>query len=165
MYLQATANRTGEDMNATARDPIEWFSDLIHLEITLWNQIDTKLREDHSLSLAMFWPLYVVGRDPDGTLRVGELAQQLGLTVGGTSKIVDRVEQAGLFQRVPDAADRRASRVGLTETGRRKLAATSETCEAWLSATFGAALDADQQQAMHEFIGRLLDVINGEGPS
>ncbi len=144
-------------MGATSVDPIEWMSDLIRLEISLWDQIDARLREDHNLPLAMFWPLYVVGRDPERTLRVGELAEKLRLTVGGTSKIVDRGEQAGLFQREPDARDRRVSRVGLTEAGRRKLAVASETCEVSLNAVLDAALDADQQQEMHGLISRVLD--------
>ena len=41
---------------------IEWLSELVHLEIRLWNRVDARLREVHGLPLAFFWPLHVVGR-------------------------------------------------------------------------------------------------------
>ena len=68
---------------------IEWLSDLVHLEIALWDRIDTRLRKEHGLPLSSFWSLWFVGRSNDESLRVGELADTLGLTVGRTSKIVD----------------------------------------------------------------------------
>lgn len=89
-------------MSAVLPSRIEWLSDLVRLEITLWNRIDARLRDEHDLPLAFFWPLYVIGRSRDESLRVGELATALGLTVGGTSKIVDRIERAGLLRREPE---------------------------------------------------------------
>ena len=151
-------------MNATPPSRIEWLSDLIKLEITLWNRIDACLREEHDLPLAFFWPLYVVGGSRDGSLRVGEIAEALRLTVGGTSKIVDRIERAGLFRREPDPADRRASRIALTDVGRRKLLATSETYEAEMTAVLDAALSADEQHCMHTLVRRLLDTTDAGEP-
>jgi DNA-binding MarR family transcriptional regulator len=107
------------------------------------------------LPLALFWPLYVVGRSSEESLRVGELARELGLTVGGTSKIVDRIVGAGFLRRDPDAADRRASRVVLTNTGRHSLTAASKTYEVEMSAVLDASLSTDQQQCMHNLVRRL----------
>lgn len=151
-------------MRETPPSRIEWLSDLVRLEITLWNRIDARLRNEHGLPLAFFWPLYVVGRSPDASLRVGELATALGTTVGGTSKIVDRIERAGLFRREPDAADRRASRVALTDAGRRNLAAASETYEAEMTTVLDAALSADQQRCAHGLVRRLLDATDPDEP-
>lgn len=140
----------------TPSNRIEWLSDLVRLEITLWNRIDTRLRGEHGLPLAFFWPLYVVGRSSDASLRVGELAAALGLTVGGMSKIVDRIEHAGLLRREPDAADRRASRVVLTDAGRDSLGAASATYEAEMATVLDAALSTDQQHDLHRLVRRLL---------
>ena len=49
----------------------------------------------------------------------------LRITVGATSKLVDRIEATGLIRRELDADDRRASRVALTDAGRQALAAAS----------------------------------------
>jgi len=136
---------------------IEWLSDLVRLEITLWNRIDGRLREEYGLSLAFFWPLYVVAHSHEGSLRVGAVADALGLTVGGTSKIVDRIVNAGLFRRESDPDDRRASRVALTDAGKRKLEAASETYEAEMATVLNAALSPDQQHCMHSLVERLLE--------
>jgi DNA-binding MarR family transcriptional regulator len=152
-------------MSATPPSRIEWLSDLVRLEIALWNRVDARLRAEHDLPLAFFWPLYVVERSRDERLRVGELATALGLTVGGTSKIVDRIERAGLIRREPDAADRRASRVALTDDGERKLRAASETYEAEMATVLDAVLSADQQRCLHGLVRRLLDATGAGEPT
>ena len=53
---------------------IQWLSDLVRLEIGLWNRIDAKLRVEHGLPLAYFESLYFIGHSLDRSLRVGELA-------------------------------------------------------------------------------------------
>ena len=136
---------------------IEWLSDLVRLEIALWNRIDTRLREEHDLPLAFFWPLYVVERSPDGSLRVGAVAEALGLTVGGASKIIDRIVSAGLLRREVDPADRRASRVALTDAGTQTLDAARETYEAAMAIVLDASLSLVEQDCMHSLVRRILD--------
>ena len=152
-------------MGETPPNRIEWLSDLVHLEITLWNRVDGRLREEHGLPLAFFWPLYVVGCSRDERLRVGEIAEALGLTVGGASKIVDRIERAGFVRRDPDPTDRRASRVLLTETGRSVLTAASATYEAEMASVLDAALDTEQQQCMHRLVRRMLETTGASDPT
>jgi DNA-binding MarR family transcriptional regulator len=144
---------------------IEWLSDLVRLEITLWNQIDARLREEHGQPLAFFWPLYVLSRAGDESLRIGELADALGITVGGASKIVDRIERTGLLRRAPDAADRRASRVVLTDAGRSYLAEASETYEAEMATLLDAGLSADQQRDLHRLVRQFLNTIDTDEPA
>lgn len=146
-------------MDASPSGRIEWLSDLVRLEIALWDRVDARLRAEHDLSLALFWPLYVIGRSGDGRPRVGELAGALGLTVGGASKVVDRMVAAGLLSREPDPADRRASRVALTDDGRRRLAAASQTCESALAALLDPALDPGEQAQMRQLARRLLAML------
>ncbi|MFF9571467.1 MarR family winged helix-turn-helix transcriptional regulator [Streptomyces sp. NPDC014685] len=42
-----------------------------------------------------------------GAMTPGELAARTGLTTGPTTRLVDRLEQAGYVRRVPDSSDRR----------------------------------------------------------
>ena len=105
-------------------------SDLIRLEIALWDRINTRLRQEHDLSLAFFESLYFIGQSCDGSLRVGDLAWALRITVGATSKLVDRIKAAGLIRRELDVDDRCASRLVLTDAGKHKLANASTTYEA-----------------------------------
>src|SRR3954454_22549874 len=119
---------------------VAWAGDLIRLEIALWDRVDTRLQRSHELSLAFFEPLLFVSRAPRGSMRVGDLAQALRVTVGGTSKLVDRIERAGLIAREPDPGDRRASRVVLTTAGKRKLTAATKTYEAEVGSILGGGL-------------------------
>jgi DNA-binding MarR family transcriptional regulator len=140
----------------TPSSHIQWLSDLIRLEIVLWDRINTRLKNEHDLSLAFFEALFIIGQSPDGSLRIGDLARSLRITVGATSKLVDRIEAAGLLRRALDADDRRASRVALTDAGTRKLADASQTYEAEMTTVLDATLSTDEQQHLHTLIARLL---------
>src|SRR5262245_41275863 len=48
-----------------------------------------------------------------------ELGRHLGLDKSSISGLVDRAQRRGLVTRTPDATDRRASRVSITDEGRR----------------------------------------------
>jgi DNA-binding MarR family transcriptional regulator len=58
-------------------------------------------------------------RRSGGTLRPTDLTNASMLTSSGTTKRLDKLEQAGLIARQPDPADRRGTLIGLTEEGRR----------------------------------------------
>lgn len=141
---------------------IQWLNDLVGVEIVLWNRIDARLLQAHNLSLAFFQSLYFIDQSPDGTLRIGDLARSLRITVGATSKLVDRVEAAGLICRQLDADDRRASRVALTESGSQVLVAASTTYTAELAVILDATLTLEEQQLLHTLVKRLLTTTNQE---
>ena len=133
------------------------FSNLVRLEISLWNDIDHKLEATHGLPLGWFVPMRAVSLSKAGHLRVNEIAEALMVTVGGTSKLIDRITEAGYFQREPDPEDRRASRIVLTAAGKRMLAAAARTQRSELKRLIGHTLDANEQQTLASLIERLLD--------
>ena len=135
---------------------VQWATDLVRLEIVLWERLDARLRERHELSLAFFESLYFIAGAPDGSARVGDLANALKVTIGGTSKLVDRIEAAGLIARGPDPDDRRASRLMLTAEGERTLKAATKTYETEVAAFVDPVLTASEQEQMRAYITRLL---------
>jgi DNA-binding MarR family transcriptional regulator len=52
--------------------------------------------------------------DQAGGMTAGELAKAAGLTTGAVTAVIDRLEKAGIAQRVPDPSDRRRVRVEAT---------------------------------------------------
>jgi MarR family transcriptional regulator, organic hydroperoxide resistance regulator len=110
------------------------FDDLIRFEIQLWNAVDARLRSEFGLPLSHFEPMSVMDRLPG--CRVYDIATELGITTGGTSKLVDRIEASGYCRRLPNPADRRSSLLELTPEGRRVLAeagvAFDEELRRWL---------------------------------
>ena len=55
-----------------------------------------------------------------GTPTAGRLADELGVTTGAVTGVVDRLERAGYAERAADASDRRRVVVRLTAKGRQR---------------------------------------------
>jgi DNA-binding MarR family transcriptional regulator len=70
------------------------------------------------LSPPEYGVLYALSTAPEG-LRITELGNDVLLTQPGMSRLIARLEAAGLVERVDDPDDRRACRVRLTEAGAR----------------------------------------------
>jgi DNA-binding MarR family transcriptional regulator len=150
--------------HASVVDGVAWATDLVRLEIALWDRVDARLRESHELPLAFFESLLFISLARGSSMRVGDLARALRVTVGGTSKLVDRIERAGLIARQPDPDDRRASRVALTTAGKRRLTAAVKTYEAEVAGILGGVLRPEEQRQMSDYVSRLLTAIdNGDG--
>jgi DNA-binding MarR family transcriptional regulator len=110
------------------------FNDIIRFEIELWNSVDARLRSEFDLPLTHFEPMSVIDQLPG--CRVYDIARELGITTGGASKLVDRIEASGYCRRLPNPADRRSSLLELTPEGRQLLAeagvAFDEELQRWL---------------------------------
>ena len=114
------------------------FNDIIRFETELWNAVDAKLKSGFNLPLAHFEPMSVMDRLPG--CRVYDIANELGMTTGGTSKLVDRIEANGYCRRLPNPADRRSSLLELTPEGRRLFAAAGVAFDDELQRRLGAAV-------------------------
>lgn len=57
-------------------------------------------------------------RAADESIKVGDLQRSLMLSSGGTTKRLDRLETAGLIDRLPDPDDRRGTLITLSDAGR-----------------------------------------------
>jgi MarR family transcriptional regulator, organic hydroperoxide resistance regulator len=114
------------------------FNDIIRFEIELWNAVDARLKSEFDLPLTHFEPMSVMARLPG--CRVYDIATELGITTGGTSKLVDRIEASGYCRRLPNPADRRSSLLELTEGGRRLFAEAGVAFDDELERRLGAAV-------------------------
>ncbi|MFD3458933.1 MarR family winged helix-turn-helix transcriptional regulator [Nocardia fluminea] len=115
------------------------FDSLIRTEITLWNAVDNALYAECDLRLTWFQILRFLGRH--GSSRVQDVAGEFGITVGGTSKVIDRIEAAGYCVRRANPHDRRSSLVELTPTGHDILDQAMAVFERELQHRIGAVLD------------------------
>jgi DNA-binding MarR family transcriptional regulator len=96
------------------------FDDLVRFETELWGAVDQALRAEAELALSWFEPMTIMSRLE--ACRVHDIAEALSLTVGGTSKLVDRIEAAGLCVRRLNPDDRRSSLISLTPAGEQRMA-------------------------------------------
>ena len=68
------------------------------------------------LTLQQWRALLVLG-DEEAGARIGTVARRVGVTVPATSRLLRRLERRGLVDLATDDADRRATRVRLTDEG------------------------------------------------
>jgi DNA-binding MarR family transcriptional regulator len=79
--------------------------------------LDTELERDAGLPLRSYDVLVHLEETPDG-LRMNELAERILYSKSGFTRVVDRLEEAGLVRRVRPESDRRSILVVLTDEGR-----------------------------------------------
>ena len=118
------------------------FTDLVRYQIGLWNAVDARLRADHDLQLSHFEPLQIIASRQG--CRVFDIAEEMVISVGGTSKLVDRLEAAGRVRRTANPDDRRSSIIEITSAGRRLLAKATVTCEDELEIRLGSLISASE---------------------
>jgi DNA-binding MarR family transcriptional regulator len=129
------------------------FSELTRLETELWDAVDGRLREECGLPLSRFEPMMVVERL--GACRVLEVSSALAITVGGTSKLIDRIEEAGYCRRQINPSDRRSSLIELTAAGKSLVKRAAEVVDVELDRRLGQALPKKDAQSLVQLLGRL----------
>ena len=93
-----------------------------------WNQLhgafrrlNGRLLEDvearTGVSPSAFQALWYLVGSPERTAKMSQLSAVLGFSTAGTTKVADRLAEAGMIERGPSAADRRVILVTLTDHG------------------------------------------------
>jgi DNA-binding MarR family transcriptional regulator len=99
------------------------------------------------------WPLY---RAPGRKLRVGELSTQVvTISRSGLTRLIDRLETAGLVRREPTAADRRGIIVAITSEGSGLLRRMWPVYAAVIQRSFVDALQEHEAVALAEALARV----------
>ena len=129
------------------------FDDLVRVEIALWGAAEDRVRADHDVPLAFLEFLRVIDRRRG--CRVGDIAADLDITVGGTSKIVDRLEARGYVERVPNPDDRRSSLLRETPAGARLRTAAGDSLRSVLEARLGSVLPRADLRALASALATL----------
>ncbi len=89
--------------------------------------LEAELVAGQQLSLAAYDVLVQLVEAPGHRLRMTELAEAVLLSRSGVTRLVDRLEKAGLVSRTPVAGDGRGVAAELTEAGVNRLRTASRT--------------------------------------
>lgn len=100
---------------------IDTFGRLLEVRARLDREFGQSLEESHDLSHTWFEVLLRIGRADEERLKMCDLANEIALTTGGVTRLVDRMVDAGYILRVPSPSDRRVQFIELTDTGRTLL--------------------------------------------
>lgn len=129
------------------------YNELIRFETELWDAIDARLRAECDLALGRFEVMRVIARH--GQCRVQDIADELAITIGGTSKIVARLEASGYCGRRPNPDDQRSSLIALTPAGQHIFVQATDVFETELARRFGAVLSARSLERFHATLTKL----------
>jgi DNA-binding MarR family transcriptional regulator len=88
--------------------------------MALVDVLDAELQRDAGIPMRWYDALVHLEETPDG-LRMNELAERILYSKSGFTRVVDRMEDAGLVRRVRPEHDRRSILVVLTGEGREKM--------------------------------------------
>ncbi|MFD4179991.1 MarR family winged helix-turn-helix transcriptional regulator [Rhodococcus sp. NPDC058514] len=99
--------------------------------------------------------LFTLSRCPDGRARLHELNREILLTQPSLSRMVERLEVAGLVSREPDPHDRRGTVVALTEAGRAAQRSIGRRHAAQIRRYVGTALDRGELEELERLTTKL----------
>ena len=123
---------------------ITTFGRLLEVQSRLERRLGADLEARCALPHAWFEVLVRLGRFDAGRLTMGRLAEEVSLTTGGVTRLVDRMEASGYVERVPCPTDRRVSYASLTDRGRAKLDEAAQVHAANLRSVFADFSDEDR---------------------
>jgi DNA-binding MarR family transcriptional regulator len=129
---------------------------LLRAYATITATLDAELVAATGLPLDWYDVLLQLG-DHGGRLRMQELANALVISPSNCTRLVDRLEVAGLVAREVDAADRRVRWAVLTSEGRRRQRRAAPAHLAGIARHVGARLTAPQAAAAATALERLAD--------
>lgn len=94
---------------------------LIEAHAHLSRVLEHELLEGAGLPLSWYGVLVRLGRSPGRHLRMSELAEQMSISTSGLTRLIDRIETAGLVRRESCPTDRRGWFAVLTPEGEARL--------------------------------------------
>lgn len=146
-----------EQVTAADDALITTFGRLVEAHSSLSRQLGRSLVQQAGVPHTWFEVLLRVSRAEGAQMSMGELAQQVALTSGGVTKLVDRMIDAGLVERVQCATDRRVSFAALTRQGQEALSRAVQVHATDLRLVFSGFSERDLR-TMDALLDRLRDV-------
>lgn len=117
--------------------------DLIRLNTRIQRQVAGPLSY-HGISLTEYLVLRQLSQAPDKKMRRIDLAQQIGLSASGVTRLLNPMQKTGLIDKQEAARDARVSLVGLTSAGEEVFQNASASFDEAAQSLIGAISSKDQ---------------------
>src|SRR3954466_14069318 len=110
----------GQALSSPSADRLRAWRLYFESALALIDVLDPELERDAGIPMRSYDVLVHLEETPDG-LRMNELAERILYSKSGFTRVVDRMEEAGLVNRVRPDNDRRSILIVLTDQGRTTL--------------------------------------------
>ena len=131
----------------------------LHISLILKADLEELLQQETGLLLADNEALINLELQP---LRMSDIAEKLVLSRGGTTKVIDRLEEFGHVTRRPDPDDRRATFVEITDSGRQARADARTVVDRGLEEVWSQHISDEEAATIVEVMERVLHASHGD---
>ncbi|GHF70304.1 MarR family winged helix-turn-helix transcriptional regulator [Deinococcus ficus] len=128
---------------------------LLQTHQRLWTTLDRELQDETGLNLAAYELLLKLEEGPDTGLRMTELAHALGYSLGGLTRLADKLQALNLITRERCETDGRGYQVTLTPHGAQRLKRLHVTHLNRVRALFLNRVTPEEQQVLASIWTRL----------
>jgi DNA-binding MarR family transcriptional regulator len=155
------------DAQSTKGKPTDCLEPLAAWEISLktvtavLRLCGVKMESEVKIPMTWFDVLVQLVETPGGRLRMRDLAELVILSPSGLTRLVDRIEKAGLVVREASREDRRETAVVLTEEGLALALRARETHHRHLQEYFSRHLNDDDMKALWAAFSKVRNGLTG----
>jgi DNA-binding MarR family transcriptional regulator len=115
--LQSGLSHQGQSLSSPSPERLRAWRLYFESALALLDVLDAELERDAGIPMRWYDTLVHLEENPEG-LRMNELAERILYSKSGFTRVVDRLEEADLVERVRPENDRRSILVVLTDQGR-----------------------------------------------
>ena len=137
----------------TTPSPARLIAELTELQTRLTKGLDTTLSV-HGINYTEYNVLRFLNDSPNRQLRRVDLAERLGITASGVTRLLNPMEKTGLVKKLASERDARVSLVALTKGGERIYSETEVTVHHFAE-RFLRNLKADQRRLLVDLLDQL----------
>ena len=130
---------------------------LVRAEQTVLGKIEAELKSAGLPALAWYDVLLELSRAEDGRLRPLELERRTLLAQYNASRLIDRMERAGLVQRLPHPEDGRGQLIAITTEGRAQQKRIWKTYGPAIARHVGVKLRPAEAIELARLLAKLID--------
>jgi len=141
---------------------ISTFGKLLEVNAKLERILGGLLQDAVEMPLTTFEVLLRISRSDDQVLTMSELADQVVLTTGGVTRLVDRLVDAGQVERVACPTDRRVNWVKVTSDGMEDLGEAVSAHLEHLESEFVSRLEPSELKSLARLLDSLHESLSSE---
>lgn len=152
------------DASAPGRQLAAWRA-FLEAHAQLVDVLARELKDEQDLPLSWYDVLVHLSEAPDRSLRMQELAEAVLLSKSGLTRLVDRMQRAGLVERAACPSDRRGTFARLTDHGMQVLRDAAPTHVRGVEHHFASHLDDEEAALLERLMRRMIASEDGDtGP-
>lgn len=149
-----TDNATLTQSPGTRNAARAWVA-LLHAHTALTRAFNADLQATHGLTVTDFEVLRHLDGADERRMRRVDLAQRVGLTPSGITRLLEGLQSSGLVRKAECASDARVSYAEITPDGREALHCAAATHLAAIEALFAERYSTDEAALLGELLERL----------